>query len=74
MRNALALFTMALMYALSSEMDYNDAELVHSLTREIRAEAACQASPVACHPVQRGHLALNSHDASSGAFFPPSTR
>ena len=61
MRNAIALFTMALMYALSSEMDYNDAELVDSLTLEIRAEAACQASPVACHPVQSGHLALNSH-------------
>ena len=41
MRNALALFAMALMYALCSEMDYNDAELVDSLTREIRAEAAC---------------------------------
>ena len=61
MRNALALFAMALMYALSSEMDYNDAELVDSLTREIRAEAACQTSPVACHPVQSGHLALNSN-------------
>lgn len=61
MRNALALSVMALMYALSSEMDYNDAELVDSLTREIRAEAACQASPAACHPAPDSHLALNSH-------------
>ena len=61
MRNALALFAMALMYALSSEMDYNDAELVDSLTREIRAEAACQASPEVCHPAPDSHLALNSH-------------
>ena len=61
MRNALALFAMALMYALSSEMDYNDVELVDSLTREIRAEAACQASPATCHPAPDSHLALNSH-------------
>ena len=61
MRNALALLAMALMYALSSEMEYNDAELLHSLTHEIRAEAACQASPVACHHASDGHLTLNSH-------------
>jgi hypothetical protein len=61
MRNALALLVMALMYALSSEMDYNDAELVHSLTREILAEAACQSAPAACHHAPDGHLALNSH-------------
>ena len=61
MRNTLALLAMALIYALSSEMDYNDAELISAHSREILADAVCQAAAGACHATADGFLALSGH-------------
>jgi hypothetical protein len=61
MRNTLALLAMALIYALSSEMDYNDAELISAHSREILADAACQAAAGGCDTAVDGYLALNGH-------------
>ena len=61
MRNTLALLAMALIYALSSEMDYNDAELISVHSREILADAACQAATGTCHAAADRYLALGGH-------------
>ena len=57
MRNAALFSIMALMYALSSHMDYLDEELLSSHASEIRADLAC---PSNCPSDQPQHLLVSS--------------
>jgi hypothetical protein len=58
MRNTLLILFVALVYALASEMDFTDAELMNSHAVDISADASCLAPRVSCDVQTARFLAL----------------
>ncbi len=62
MRNVLLSTLMVSLYALSSNMDYVDAErLRNAQSPAVKAEATCNTSARACPKASKEQLALNGH-------------
>jgi hypothetical protein len=60
MRNTVLFLAMALMYALTSHLDYQDEKMLEAHASEIRADMDCRAMPTACAVPEADRLLLSS--------------
>ena len=60
MRNAVMLMIMVLVYAISSDMDYADAQLLREGSRELAVNVSCAAPQENCTSNASQKLAFNS--------------
>lgn len=65
MRNTLVFLFMALVYALASDMDFADTELLNGHIAEISADASCPSPRISCDTPTARFLAL-SHRQTGG--------